>query len=71
MKRLTEYSVDMEWPTDPYGEGVGYVVQVLARSAKEARQKAVKAWPGHPYNKGGAYNSMKPFKVCKSKLTVL
>lgn len=68
---MHQYSVDMESSTDPYGTGIGFVIQVLAKSTAEAREKAVKAWPTHPYNREGWYTRYKPFKVTPSKLVVI
>ena len=58
------FDVDMESATDPYGEGVGFTIIVIAKNAKHARIKANKYWKTkHPWNKTHAYDDFRAFKI--------
>lgn len=60
------FAVDIESASNPYGEGTGYVLTVIAKSIKEARKKANESWrQRHPFSDG------KAFKIRKDQDVVL
>lgn len=65
------YDVDMEDPTDPYGEGIGFTIVVRAKSVEEARKKANKAWPTHCMNQPPSWSYFKAYRVCPNQNIVL
>ena len=61
------YDVDMEDPVDPYGDGVGFTVSVVAKNRREALFKVRQQWKDHEYNHEHWYDDFKPFKIRLNK----
>ena len=57
------FDVEMEDPRDPYGQGTGFILTVIAKNKKQAKSKASLNWKQHPYNCDDWYVNWRPYRV--------